>query len=212
MGKWIKPKRLARNLRRIARQLNGRGRGEIITTLNRTGLRLAESARRRLIEGRAPDGTPHRRRAGLTQWSGGGPKPGRDTGQLARSITSGGLKNRGRNLVLSWGSPLKYLKWYEEGGTVRPRSARLLAVPLTRRAKRYSSPRQYPEELILIKGSSGRLWLVQKPTNSRGAWEFVYALIPKAERPPRPVLPPSKRDVAAINADLVNALDREQTA
>jgi hypothetical protein len=211
MAQWTKPRRLASNLRRIAKQLNGSKRGVITRSLHRAGVMLAESARRRLIEGRAPDGTPHQRRAGLTQWSTKGPRPGRDTGQLARSITSGGLSRKGGDLVLSWGSPLERLRWYEEGGTVRPKRARLLAVPLTRRAKRYSSPKKYPEQLILIKGRKGRFWLVQKPEGS-GAWKFIYALIPKAVRPARPLLPPSPRDVASLNREINKALDRETTA
>lgn len=209
MAKLIMPGQFARNLRGIDISIKGGGNGTLTGLFEALPLRMAESARRRLVNGIDPEGRPHKRRAGLTQWSTRGSKPGRDTGQLARSIR--GTKERiPRGVKVYWGSPHFYAKVYEEGATIRPKAAKLLTVPLTRKAKRYRA-REYPDPLTLIRGRSGRFWLVHIPKGKTGSWKFVYALIPKAVVPARSHLPVSQTDVDWIDRHIEDAL-HEDTA
>ena len=162
---------------------------------------FAEGARRRIIRGIGPDGTPHPLRSPLTASIAGGPKPGRDTGAMVRSIhgfaTTGGWgKTKGQAWMI-WGSPLAYALTYDRGATIEPRPPRrFLTVPMTREATRYSA-REFPRPLHLFPLGRG-----ERP---RSLVEFtrqgvmpVYALLKKSIIPKRPFLAPDKHDISAF--------------
>jgi len=180
----------AQRIRRLAKTY---GTGSVYTP---AAVVFAEGARRRIIRGIGPDGTPHPLRSPLTASISGGPKPGRDTGQMVRSIfgfadtSPGGVK-------LTWGSPLAYALTYDQGATITPNPPRrLLAVPLTPEAKRFK-PREFPRPLHLFPFSRN-----QRPRSlvefTRRGVIAVYALLLKAVIPKRPFLAPDKKDLSAF--------------
>lgn len=89
-------------------------------------------------------------------------------------------------------SLINIAKVQEHGATIRPRNARALSIPLTRKAKRAGSPRNYPNELTFIKSRTQGRGVVgvlvdyegrrQKGRKSRAA----YILVTSVTIPPRP--------------------------
>lgn len=70
----------------------------------------------------------------------GGTRPLRDQGLLLASIT-GRTDDRGVYV----GSPLDYAAIHNYGGTIRPKKAKYLAIPVTRAAQLADSPRNFPQ-------------------------------------------------------------------
>ena len=161
---------------------------------------FAAGARRRVERGVDPEGVPHRLRSPLTASIAGGPKPGRDTGQMIRSLT-GYSRQHGRSVILAWGSPLAYALTYDRGATITPRPpGRMLAIPLTMKARKYGAL-EYPARLFMFPFDRR-----EKP---RSLVEFtcqgvvaVYALQTETTVPARPFLPPSKADMRRLKAHL----------
>lgn len=125
-----------------------------------------------------------------------------DRGDLRLAVTTPGRGTAGsirmiRGKTLTWGTNLPWAAVHNppEGvneTTIRPRKARMLAIPLNRAAKREASPRQAWSKhgLVTIRTKEGRLFGA-KPVRStkagggrmRGAvegqaFEFWYMLVP----------------------------------
>lgn len=94
----------------------------------------------------------------------------RRTGNLARSVRHGVQRTADRVIgsfgILKPGPAQRYAGIHITGGVIRPRTARMLAIPLPAvqtkaGVSRYSSPRQV-EGLFLIKSKAGNLLLVKR--------------------------------------------------
>lgn len=70
-----------------------------------------------------------------------------------------------------------YARMLERGGTIRPKQARALAVPVTDEARRYTSPRDMPD-LILIQRKGKPPVLARKSPGGKGALEVLWVLLP----------------------------------
>lgn len=133
-------------------------------------------------ESRGPDGTPW---DGL-KWprpnSKGGDKPLYDTTALEHSVTAPGAEGNidqvGANGFV-WGSNLDYAGIHQKGGTIRPKSAKYLAIPATKEAKAKGSPRKWPDgDLKFRFGKKGGV------ATWNGAVQYYFAkevTIPKRE-------------------------------
>jgi len=81
----------------------------------------------------------------MTDWL-SGTNSGVSTGKLARSFKPTLLESRVGGYGVGIFSDVVYAAIHEDGGTIWPSTARNLAIPLTRAARRVR-PRQYPEKL-----------------------------------------------------------------
>lgn len=175
--------------RRIKKLAKNYGTGAVFTP---AAVVFAEGARRRLVKGVGPDGTPHPVRSPLTASIAGGPRPGRDTGNMVRSILGFARDGRGGAWMV-WGSPLSYALTYEQGATIIP-TGRFLTIPMTREAKRFRA-REFPRPLHVFPRGARPRSLVE--FTRKGAIP-VYALVEKVVVPARSFLPPDKRDVSSF--------------
>jgi len=129
--------------------------------------------RRRIAEGRDPQGRPYKPLAPLTVMArgGGSPKPLFKRGLLMRSI---GYRLEPPHRIVV-GSNLKQARLLQKGGTIRPVKARLLAIPVIPQAAAAGSPRNVAG-LTLIKTGKGTLLLVK---TTKRAFHIWYVLLPK---------------------------------
>ena len=148
--------------------------------------------RRAMRQGVSPDGTPYKPLAHARP--GGGAKPLMDTGLLAASLSAG--VTAGGDVLLRSSSP--YAKLMQSGGTIRPKNAHALAIPVTAEARRYKSPRDFPRTLFVLrkKGSSRPGVLAERL--SGGAVAVHYVLVKSVTVPARPFLGLTPEAVAAI--------------
>lgn len=146
---------------------------------------MLSDVRRRFTTATAPDGSAWRP-LGKPRAS-GGDKPLRDTGELLASLSA---RSDTRGAVVGTTHPAAALQNF--GGVVRPKSAKSLAIPLTREAKRASSPRRFRRELewrpakrrgvsLLVEVLAGR-----RPGKPRETPQ--YLLVPQATVPARPFM------------------------
>lgn len=105
-----------------------------------------------------------------------------DTGSLRASFTSAVFVVGGevRGVV---GSPLKYARIHETGGTIRPKNARALTVPLSLKARRGRA--QDFADAFILNTADGRAFLVQPDGDGL---EFLYVLKDQVTIPRRPYL------------------------
>lgn len=82
------------------------------------------------------------------------------------------------------------------GGVVRAKNAKNLAIPVSREAKGFKSPRQFPRPLHWVpeRGDDDTAsgWLAEEKKSRRKGWRqlvYHYLLTPQVTVPPRPVLP-----------------------
>lgn len=105
-------------------------------------LRLIGALTVRQIQARIRTGkvSPGTNKAGTTLF---------DRGKLYRSIKSRAGKNE---VVISAGEKdVPYARIQHEGGTIKPKNAKYLAIPLTPQAKLHN-PKDYPGETFIAKG------------------------------------------------------------
>lgn len=104
-----------------------------------------------------------------------------------------------------------YAAIQEFGGTIRPKTARALPVPVNHAAKRHMEKAGTPRGLDLIPiKSRGRLFLVPRPyKNGRQRSGPVFMLTRSVTLRPRPYIRPGVyRNLAAIKAEAVAASAR----
>jgi phage gpG-like protein len=90
--------------------------------------------------------------------SGGSALPLRDNGLLLASLTT-----RESPTEIAVGTNLAYAGVHQWGGIIRPVRAKLLAIPITKEAKRAGGPRNFPRPLTAIIGKSGEGVLLETP-------------------------------------------------
>lgn len=109
----------------------------------------------RFQSGTAPDGTPWPPIEGRLR---GGTKPLLDQGILRSSIWG-----RPETDGATAGTSDKRAPLLHFGGTVRPKTAQFLAVPLTREAQNTGSPRNFPRPLFFVQSRRGNLIMAENP-------------------------------------------------
>lgn len=111
--------------------------GPLTPQLGREIAQIAVSdVKRRFATGTAPDGT--RWRPLKFARPNGGNQPLRDTGQLMASITG-----EHKPTEVTVGTNRQGAALHHFGGTVKPKKAKVLTIPLTPEAKRAGSPRRF---------------------------------------------------------------------
>jgi len=138
-----------------------------------------------MARGVSPDGTryaPLRR----PRPDGSG-TPLRDKGLLMASV---GAKLTAKELILTASHPAANVHQY--GATIRPATAKMLALPLTAEAKRIGSPRKnnFPRPLFVYHARSGRSLFLAESTG--GKLTLQYLLKSEVRVPARPYLGFSK--------------------
>lgn len=146
---------------------------------------LRSQVARTFQAGRDPEtGAPWRRTGALalsTRPSGGG-KTLLATGQLRNSIVSRSPDVSDSHVRI--GSNLPYSAIHQTGGTIAPKSAKKLAIPLTKDARRAGSARRWwainaAKKPFILKGKT-------IATREAGGLKFHFALVDSVDMPPRP--------------------------
>jgi phage gpG-like protein len=137
-------------LRRVAGLL--RSPSTLTPVLKSAGLMMLADVKRNFNESHDPDGRPwaplaHPRPSG-------GAKPLQDRGLLAASFSS---KVTGAGVVV--GSNRVGVNLHQMGGTISPKRAKFLAIPLTRAAQRRGRPRRFSGLLHAVMGARGGVLL-----------------------------------------------------
>ena len=169
----------------------------------RVGVLLAAGMKKNFAGQHAPDKTPwqpikqYRARGAVGKLRQG--QILRDRGLLMASATGRGPNHMEKSSpqAFEWGTNLHYAHIHQEGGVIRPRHGRALAIPLTREAYRAGSPRNFPRPLNVVwpRGRTGG-WLVEAKTGARGRSIMHYKLAAKVTIPARPFL--------GMNQDLID--------
>lgn len=157
--------------------------------------------------GRSPDGTPWPPLAHPRPSSKGSDQPLRDKGLLAASINSANAQGHIEELTDNYflmGTNLEYARLHQEGGTITPKSAKALSIPLTKEASRAGGARNFPRDLFIWKNDdSAHAFLaeaVQKGKGKKGFTQllFHYILVDSVRIPARPFLGFGQRLVGKI--------------
>jgi phage gpG-like protein len=159
----------------------------LLKTIGRLGV---ADMRSKMAQGISPDGRPYRPLAhGRVGQGGATARPLRQSGALMASINY-----RVNAQEVTWGSSLLYASLHQEGGTIRPRVAKWLAIPLTAQASRAGSPRRFSGPLAPIIGKSKRSGVM---VDQRG--HAQYALVKEVRIPARRFI--------GISEDLLDQVD-----
>lgn len=153
---------------------------------------LVTDVRRRFVTGTDPGGRrwPKLSRRRPT----GGDKPLLDTGLLRASVAS-----RVTVAGVEVFSNLPQARLHEFGGTVRPKRAKYLSIPLTREAKRAGSPRRFKGKLKFRPLRKGTVRGVLYTQPKKGAVVSQFLLVTQAVIPARPFLAPSAAALALVD-------------
>lgn len=98
----------------------------------------------------------------------------KDTSALARSFLAnvGFVQNSARSVVTRAFSPLVYAHIQDQGGTIYPKTAKALAVPLSAQAKT-RWPRDWPAGQLTLIATNGKALLIEKLTRDRFKLHYV---------------------------------------
>lgn len=167
--------------------------------LGAAAVALAASTKENFDGGHDPDGVPWKPLAHPRVNSKGSDKPLRDKGLLMASVSARGAKGHieriGRQ-ELQFGTNLIYARLHQEGGVIRPKNGKYLAIPLTREAQRAVSPRRFAGSLFTIKSKKGNLLLAER---SGGGIKPQYALLKQVHIPARPFLGLNQKTIDIIS-------------
>lgn len=160
--------------------------------LKQIKLLLFASIRDNFDGSHGPDGTnwkPLANNRPRNQGRGQG-KPLLDKGTLRASMTTTGGKGHVENvgpLSLEVGTNLEYAALHQFGGVVKPKKAKMLALPLTREAVNYPSPRQFPRALFFFRsrGLGAKAFLAESKGQRKKKMVMHYLLLPSATIPAR---------------------------
>jgi phage gpG-like protein len=154
-------------------------------------------------------GTPWRRTSGLTMDSrpggGGGGKTLQDTNLLFKSVVS--AKPIVNKLAVSIGSNRKGANVHQTGEPkfIRPTHSKLLAIPMTREAKKAGGARAFwaraeaaGRQVFIQKAKSGKLYIFATLGSNNADFEPVFKLAPFVKTAPRPFLGLNAADHAKI--------------
>ncbi len=84
------------------------------------------------------------------------------TGALARSFEARLVSSSGLVFAAEAGSRLPYARIQDEGGIIRPRRRKYLAIPIPGRVPRGMGPREYPRPLSFVATKRGEGLLIEK--------------------------------------------------
>jgi phage gpG-like protein len=150
--------------------------------------------------GHAPDGTAWPALAHPRPRTGGADQPLRDRGLLLASLTAGGAHHVQEisDAALVVGTNLDYARLQQEGGEVRPTSAKALAIPLTAEAARVGCARDWTgPPLFVFRATKGQHAFLAEAQQKGGRKSFTqlvlhYILVASVKVPARPFLGFSK--------------------
>lgn len=154
-----------------------------------------QATKRRITRGVDPDGKPFIRSKYPGKAGQRGKLKGR--GNLRRSVAYTMLSDTSGVV----GSNRIYGRIHQFGGVIRPRNAKMLAIPLTAKARRLR-PRQFGG--LVCVGKYPRLWLVQKGVRETTAWRWHYILVLKVVMPQRRWLGVGREDEGQIKKIMIN--------
>lgn len=162
--------------------------------------------------GRGPDGQAWPALAHSRPGSKSADKPLRDKGLLMASVLSANAQGHVEELTDDYflmGTNLDYARIHQEGGTITPKNAKALSIPLTREAERAGGARNFPRDLFVWKGESGRAFLAEAEQKGRGKKSFTqllfhYILLDSVRIPARPFLGFGQRLVAKLTEIFVD--------
>ena len=166
---------------------------------------IVASAKENFAGAHSPDGVAWKPLAHARPNSKGGDKPLRDKGLLMASVTSiAGSRGNISELTdtyLVHGTNLEYAAIHQYGGTITPRNAKMLAIPLTRDADRAGYAKDFPRPLFIITSKAGNVFLAETKAKSKkqpSGLTLHYILKDRVTIPARPFLGFGAKLVAGI--------------
>ena len=106
------------------------------------------------------------------------------TGALSRSWTSiVTLGKGGSEAVALVGTPLAYARIHDQGGAVKAKAGKYLAIPMRPPVARGLAPSRDPVPMVVLRSKAGRPFLADKAKLSRGIVEARYLLRRQVEIP-----------------------------
>ncbi len=149
-----------------------------------------------------------RRMARTAKWqpSSPGSAPARQSGELGNSLS---WRERSGGDVVEWGSHLAYARIQDEGGTIRPRRARALTIPIDdrargKRAKDFAGLFMIP----IDSGDPDTVGLLAIPGTSDDDFQPLFVLRTRVDMPARPYLYIDDDDEAELHSILERHLSR----
>lgn len=122
--------------------------------------------------GATPDGTPWAPLKHPRPNSRGADQPLRDTDMMMASVTAPGATGNIdvlEDTKLEWGTNHEHAHVHQDGMTITPRVAKLLAIPATVEAQRAGSPRNFAEGRLEFRwGKGGGAGVAVEKTKGRG--------------------------------------------
>ena len=211
---------LEMDLNQFAAWLDGRAgelaRMDLTPVWRQVAVYLAASTKQRFAAGVGPDGAPWRPLAHPRPRGAGNPL--RDTGQLMASVTGQGAGHVEQitPTSLTWGTNLDRAAIHQWGGTIRPKTGKALAIPLTVEAQRAGYARNFPRRLVLFQGTE-HPFLVEWVGKGKGKGKRQrmirhYLLTPSVTIPARPYLGLNDDDAEEIGGILADHAAKALTA
>lgn len=150
-----------------------------------------------LVQGRAKQNASRGNKGEGRKNPQAGPKTlRRGKGQLAASI-----QKAEKAQLVEVGTNVVYAAIQEKGGTIRPKSAKALAVPVHPDARKAKGPRDF-DDLTMIQRSGHAPVLVRSAGKRKARTDIMYVLLKSVTLPARPFLEPalddSKTDISTI--------------
>lgn len=153
--------------------------------LKSIGVLLVSSTRRRFREGKAPSGRKWKPLSKVTLAARrGGTHPLLDKGMLRDSVNFQVSSD-----AVTIGTVLKQARVHQLGATIRPKRAKMLAIPLKKEA-RARSPRDFPD--LFVWRRFGKVFLARAST--RGNLSLMYLLKRSVKIPARAFIGISRED------------------
>ena len=114
-----------------------------------------------------------------------------DTGNLVNSIQTGEPEVSGLSGEIEVGTDVEYAKIHEYGGTIVPKKAKFLAIPITDAARR-QGPREFPGKLHVVATDTKTSRItMHSAVLADEAGTPQYALVRSVTIPARPYLRPA---------------------
>jgi phage gpG-like protein len=137
-----------------------------------------------------------------------------DTGRLLQSIMARAPRITGNSVSI--GTNVIYGSIHQEGGTIKPKNAKMLAIPLTREARRAGSASRWwkqneSKNPFIWKGIQRKnlfIVYVEKRGKSKGKIVPMFLLLPRVTIPQRRFLGLGLGHMLEIEQEIINASER----
>ncbi len=162
--------------------------------MQRIGQFMVSSTQRKIMEGIPPENAP------LTRRFKKGSGTLRDTGRLLSSIT---YRLRGDDAV-EVGTSLRYARIHQEGGTIRPKAAKKLAIPASWQTRRLMRRHGQSVRAVLdaLKGQGWSIWFtdgaIMGKKGKKGRAQVLFVRKSSVDIPRRRFLFVDQRDEGVI--------------